>query len=386
MREINAKDFVCPGRSDSAVIRAALSAAGFGDTVRIPRFNGNRGKAEWRISETLMIPSGVTLLLDNAALILETGTYCNMLSAQKGTENIAVVGEGNALISGGEWNYLSGKMAGKYGLPDVRVNALLRFTGVKGLRIQGLRFEMARWASLLLEDTAGAELKNLFFDMIPHVQELYGVFLGCGCQRIAMENLTGRTGDDCVLIFGDDSRYPEGGDISEIRIRNLSMDSNRGSLVHIRTNGGHKVSKVSMDTLVDSSDFFEKKRIRSNCEIGTCMAELRPARLGEISGISLVNAYSAAYFTVALDGPADHCRFERIWTFGDNINIVKSNAGAEVRDLRFRRLYWGAGSEPNNAGSFISRYAKGARPVELERVKGDYSVEKLFLQEEEDHG
>jgi len=388
MSILNVNEYSSYGSTDSEVIQRALGEAGEGDTVRIPRMNARTGENEWRIAKTLRLRSGIRVLLDNCFLVMETGTYCNMLSAEDGARDISVTGEGNATLSGGEWNYLSNNMSGRYGMPDVSANALLRFSNVSGLEISGLQFEMPRWACVMLEHVKEAELKNLWFDMIPHVMDLTGINIGCGCENIRMENLTGRSGEDSVLIFADSSgcEVQPGSDIRDIRIRNLCMDSNRRSLIHIRANGGHKVCGIEMDGIVDSSDFFEKKRIRANLEIGSGEAELRPAAPGEISGLHMKNAFSAAQFTVAFDSAVTDSLFENIFTFGDSINIARNTNGgnASAENVTFRRLYYGAGSEPNNSNSFISRYAKDARPILLETVKGEVKVEKLFLQDEED--
>jgi len=388
MSIIQVNEYASCGSSDVAVISAALKTAKAGDTVRIPRFNARTGKTEWRIGETIILRSGVTLLLDNCFLVMETGTYCNMISAKKDARNVAVVGEGNAFLSGGEWNYLSNNMSGRYGMPDVSANALMLFSGVTGLKISGLHYEMPRWACIMLEYVKDAKLANLWFDMIPHVMDLTAINIGCGCSGIRLENLTGRSGEDSVFIFADSSRYEvkSGSDIRDIDIRNLCMDSNRRSMIHIRANGGHKVHDIEMDGIVDSSDFFEKKRIRANLEIGSGEAELRPAAPGEISRLHMKNAFSAAQFTVAFDSSVTDSVFENVFTFGDSINIAKNTNGgnASAENVTFRRLYYGAGSEPNNSNSFISRYAKGARPILLEAVKGEVKVEKLFLQDEED--
>ena len=387
MRIINANDFVSPGAADADIIQRAIDAASPGDTVRIPRFHVSGESSEWHIGKALLVGTGVTVLLDNCRLVLETGIYDNMFRNRDGASGFSIIGEGSAVLSGGEWNYLSNNMSGKYGLPDVSVNALLKFRHASHAVIRNIRFEMARWASVMIDHSEDVRIEDLWFEMVPHVKDLYGVLIGCGCRNISIENLTGRTGDDTVYIFADSKRYPVTADaeIRGVRLRNIVTDPKFESIVHIRANGGHKIRDIRMDGIVDSSDFFDKKRIHANVHIGDREAELHPAVPSDISGIRLVNAFSSAVNTFSLNGSFSDSCFENVFTFGDNINII-NNSSCEVQteNVRFRRLYYGKGSEPNNSTSFISRYAIGALPVVADNIRGDLKVEKLIDVDEED--
>ena len=387
MRVIDVNDFASLGASDTEMIRAALDAASSGDTVRIPRYNKSGKKNEWIIKNALLIGSGVTVLLDNCRLVMEKGTYDNMFRNRDGASDIRIIGEGSAVLSGGEWNYLSDRMSGRYGLPDVSVNALMKFSNASHVMIRNIRFEMARWASVMIDYCEDLTIEDLWFEMVPHVKNLYGVLLGCGCRKISIKNLTGRTGDDTVYIFADAKRYPlrDGSDIYDVKIRNIVTDPKFESIIHIRANGGHRIHDVEMDGIVDSSDFYDKKRIYANVHIGTPEAELCPAETADIFNISLKNLFSGAVSAFFLNGSFSDSCFENIFTFGDNINIIKGDfAGAVAENVLFRRLYYGKGSEPNNSTSFISRYAVGALPVLSENIKGNMKIEKLIDVEEED--
>ena len=61
---------------------------------------------------------------------------------------------------------------------------------------------------------------------------------------------------------------------------------------------------------------------------------------------------------------------------------TRSTQPYELKDVVFDHVYYGAGSEPNNASSFISRAAKGAKAVSTRNVTG-YTVSHLYTQEEE---
>lgn len=385
---INVNDFMSQGLSDTEVIQNALDSASAGDTVRIPRYNRAGKKNEWNIKKALLIDSDITVLLDNCRMVMEKGTYDNMFRNKEGASGFKIIGEGYSVLSGGEWNYLSNNMSGKYGLPDVSVNALVKLSGAIHAVIRNISFEMARWASVMIDYCEDLTIENLWFEMVPHVKNLYGVLLGCGCRRISIKNLTGRTGDDTVYIFADSKRYPliDGSDIYDVKMRNIVTDPKFESIIHIRANGGHRIHDVEMDGIVDSSDFYDKKRIYANLHIGTNEAELYPAESADIFNISLKNTFSCAVSAFFLNGSFSDSCFENIFTFGDNINIINNSVnGTAAENVLFRRLYYGKGSEPNNSTSFISRYAIGALPVLSENIKGNMKVEKLIDVEEEDY-
>lgn len=382
---VNDDRFLKP--TDEACIQAALDAAVAGDTVLIPRFNRRTGKTLWQIAKALEIPSGVTVLLDNCSMVLATGCYDNMFRNKEHATDFALIGEGNVVLSGGESNYLLETTQGKMGLPDITVNALILFKNASRFTIKGLRFEMARWTSVYMTRCDHGTIENLWFDMIPHIQRLTGVTIKGGCHDLELKNLTGRTGEDCIYILADKKGFgpEEDSSIHHISVRNQVMDANYSSMVHIRAFTGEKIHDVEMDGLVDSSDFFDKRRTMSNICIGTAAADAHPAALGDVYNIHGTNLYSRSVRTMAMDGNLKDSKFENIWTFGDNINMIKAGrTDIAFENVTFSNMYYGKGSTPNNSNSFISRQANGATAVIMGNLTG-YTIEKMFLECEEEN-
>ena len=94
----------------------------------------NRGCREavitgcWEIDREIRIPGDFTLVLENCHLRQADGAYCNIFvnehhdtelgkTLQGRDRNIRIIGRGEAILDGGNYNGLSEKTAGKNGLP-----------------------------------------------------------------------------------------------------------------------------------------------------------------------------------------------------------------------------------------------------------------------------
>ncbi len=376
MLRVNAAETRFLRLDDSGTIQAAVDCLGpEGGTVVIPRWNARTGKAEWRFDRPVVLKSHATILLDNALIVQETDSFAHLFEAEEGAEKIALIGEGNACLSGGKTSRLRITTEGKFGLPAIESVSMCVFRKVSELRIENLEILDPHWFAFLLEDAKKVSVKNLRFNSYPVVPEEGGVLVHGGCQDISIENLTGRTGFDTIHVFSDHR------EISKLYARNILTDPARGSLVTVRTEEDGKVHDVDLSVLMDSSDFYEKARS------GSCLAfgrfECPGAGSDSISRVNARDLYSRAVNAVELLQPFSETRIENLMTFGDNIYAVgtRSKKAFLVENVAFDHIYYGAGSEPNNASSFISRFAKGAKPVSTMDVSG-YTVEHLYTQEE----
>ena len=376
MLKVNASDIRFSAASDQEAVQKAVDFLGKeGGTVVIPRWNTRTGKAEWRFDKPVILRSNVTVLLDNALLVQETDCFAHLFEAEEGAENIALLGAGSAGLSGGKTSRLRTTTSGKYGLPDIECNAMCVFRKVSGLIIENLEVFDPHWFVFVLEDAEKVTLRNVRFNSWPVVPEEGGVLIRGGCRDIFIENLTGRTGFDTIHVAA------ESGEISDIRVRNILTDPARGSLVTLRTEQDGKLHDVDLDVLMDSSDFYEKARS------GACLAFGRLQKQGggeeSISRVTAEDLYSRAVNAIELLQPFSETRVRNLMTFGDNITAIGSRSTENflVKDVVIDPVYYGAGSEPNNASSFISRFAKGAKPVSTKGVAG-FTAEHVYTQEE----
>ena len=376
MLKVNASDIRFSAASDQEAVQKAVDFLGKeGGTVVIPRWNTRTGKAEWRFDKPVILRSNVTVLLDNALLVQETDCFAHLFEAEEGAENVALLGAGSAGLSGGKTSRLRTTTSGKYGLPDIECNAMCVYRKVSGLTIENLEVFDPHWFVFVLEDAEKVTLRNVRFNSWPVVPEEGGVMIRGGCRDLFIENLTGRTGFDTIHVAA------ESGEISDIRVRNILTDPARGSLVTLRTEQDGKLHDVDLDVLMDSSDFYEKARS------GACLAFGRLQKQGggeeSISRVTAEDLYSRAVNAIELLQPFSETRVRNLMTFGDNITAIGSRSTENflVKDVVIDPVYYGAGSEPNNASSFISRFAKGAKPVSTKGVAG-FTAEHVYTQEE----
>ncbi len=357
--------------SDAETVQAAIDEArGTGATLILPRFNASKNRNEWRIDRSVVLRTGTRLLLDNAFLIQETGCYDHMFTNEPGAENIVLSGEGFVTLSGGQENRLREKTANRCGLPDVIKNVMIYLSGAKHVTIQNLRIEHQRYHAVVADSVEDLTVRNVDFFAYPHVPNMGGIVLRNRTERVRIENVTGRTGDDVILLRGG----------SDIEIRNVLADPARASLVRIKAESGEKTQGIRIDTLMDGSRFYEKKRS------GSVLAFSRQegTAASGISDVRAENLYSRSERAIAVDSAFSDTEIRNLMTFGDNIYAVasRSKEPVECRDAVIEGVYYGAGSLPNNSGSFISLQARGAKPLVLENVRG-LEVSGVCLPEEE---
>ena len=73
--------------TDSKSIQNAIDAAEKGPirTVRIPRVCARTGAEEWVIDKSILLPSNITIILEDCHLTLAEGVYENIFRNKSGT-------------------------------------------------------------------------------------------------------------------------------------------------------------------------------------------------------------------------------------------------------------------------------------------------------------
>ena len=149
--------------NDSQTIQNAIDeAAKIGENyVTIPRYNARSNSYVWEISEAILLPSDMTVLLDCAHLRLADGVFDNIFrNANCGTDlgktlegeqhDIRIIGIGNALLDGGNSNGMCEQLCrdnpDKY--PSMYVNLLIQMHNVRDFAVRGLNVRESRWWSM----------------------------------------------------------------------------------------------------------------------------------------------------------------------------------------------------------------------------------------------
>ena len=324
--------------SDSKTIQNAIAAAEEDGCrkVVIPRYNARMDRTEWIIDEAILIPSNMTLVLDNCYMVQGKGVYDNMfrnsnaLLKEKTLEteqhDIAIIGEGNVCLDGGVHNGLLERTGRKNGLTTgSQVNQMLLWINVRNLRMENLHIENQRHWAINHIYCSNVKIKNIDFWAIPHVPNMDGIDLRLGCHDFEMENITGRTGDDTIAMtaisgLAEGAARVEGksSDICGVKIRNVISDPNRMLNVRVLTQDGNQVHGIDVDTIMDTSDYATKTKCNAAIGIGTQGAlyvKVCRAKIGDLRGITAKNVYSRGKAALRFDDGCADSVFTNVKTF-----------------------------------------------------------------------
>ncbi|WP_339709866.1 glycosyl hydrolase family 28 protein [uncultured Kriegella sp.] len=250
--------------TDVQRIQAAIDAAnGTTNSIVIPARNAN-GTNLWLLDSAILVPSNMTILLDNCTLQLSNNCRDNMFrSSNVGfgitdpmwNRNIHIIGIGDAYLKGatnpratgdghrqltldpetekkaGNWRVSYGSDTGKEGIKqkgDWR-NIMILMGYVDGFKLKNVTIEKPHAWAVSFERTSNAEISNIRFDcpekQIVNGKEVFvanrdGIDLRHGCKNFRIDNISGVTGDDFIALstLGIYSENPEGGNINSTMV------------------------------------------------------------------------------------------------------------------------------------------------------------------------
>ena len=327
--------------SDSRSIQNAVNAAENGPcrTVIIPRRNERTGLDEWMIDKTILLPSDITVILDDCHLTLVEGVYENIfrnknmyteisLKPEGKQRGIRIIGRGEAVLDGGKGNDLRESTSRKDGRPHVRFNNFVLLNNVHDYVLENFKCVNMRWWAINQIACKHGRLSNLSFfngDIIPNQD---GINCRLGCSDIIIENITGRTGDDTVALSAfalgtDRLLVPEDGDIDihDITIRNVRANT-RQTIVALRNTDGAKMYRISIENISDSDAGYKPwgvVRIGENNYFRE-----RNSLLGETYGITVRGVRSLARGTVYLGGTLKDSHISDVYAEGTSLYAVST--------------------------------------------------------------
>lgn len=319
----------------SKTIRDAIAAAiGRGEDMVTVR--GNH-----LIEETVVIPSGMTLMLDGCHLRLADGTFCRMFTnsyvaaLDAGTHtsawdtHIRILGRNGATLDGGNYNGLSERNEGALGM-SMTLNNMILFAHLRDFEIAGLTIRNQRWWAVNLMDCSHGHVHDMDFcsnylRLLPdgtfaeglligdyaatYIKNSDGIDLRIGCHDIVVEHITGFTEDDMVALtalYGDsEKKYTS--DRENDGICNVTVRGVRGAayctLVRLLNQGGTELHDITVEDVYDDSE---------NCPYldGSVAHAVRlgdKSRYGEgedcpAENICIRNVYGTHSVVVAIDG------------------------------------------------------------------------------------
>jgi hypothetical protein len=293
---------------DTERIRQAIDAAMADGSRRvvIPRMNHTGGKPceGWELDSAILLPSGMTLELDDCRIRLSDRCRDNFIrSANCGQgirsiqplHDIQIIGRGRAVLEGAAHPRSTGDSAKTLGQPTYGTDAGVaeesqtgdwRNLGVLLARVERFRIENLTiiephcWG-ISLEHCSHGKVRDIEFastgePLIDGVSAIIlnqdGLDLRAGCHDILIENITGYTGDDLVALTGSRHMPAESGglnftqvcgpeqwagrceDIRHITIRNVVGHSRgRNHIVRFLNGNGVRLHDVILDGLIDTS-------------------------------------------------------------------------------------------------------------------------------------
>lgn len=243
------------------------------------------------IDEAIRIPSNFTLILENCYLMQKKGSFSNIfVNEHHGTEigrttegtdtNISIIGRGEAVLDGGEYNGLSEKTQLKDGMPPIWKNNLVLFTNVDGFKVSGISCKNQRWWSLnfiycrngyignidfCANDTGIDENGNIYHGLKRDkysevlVKNADGIDLRQGCHDITIENITGFTEDDTIALTNLNGSLEQTfsvdglcSDICNVSIKNVESAA-FCAIVRLLNQGDLKLHDITIDGITDTA-------------------------------------------------------------------------------------------------------------------------------------
>lgn len=324
----------------------------------------------YEVDETILIPSGMTIILEDCHLRMAAGSFCNLFTnehcrtaqgrqADGADRDIAIIGRGRAILDGGEYNGLSERNSCKDGRPHISVNSLVLFANVDGFRISGIRLRNQRWWAMNFVycrhgkiqdidvfsdhtslDADGNRVDGLHLGyQAVYIKNSDGIDIRSGCHDILIENITGFSEDDSVAVTGlngvlETKLFPVEGlssDIYNITIRNVNT-ATYCTNVRLLNQSGVRLYNILVDGVMAASkdyDFMDRGiygvRIGDNQLYGT-----RHATADETMNLTVRNVFSrASLAAVSLAGAMRDLTLDTIRAFDGCPQLVINDAVIE---------------------------------------------------------
>lgn len=352
--------------NDTERIQAAIRVAAetHSNKIVIPAENSN-GKNYWLIDSAILLPSDMTVILENCTLRMSNTSRDNMfrsdnvgegIESPQWNRNINLVGIGQVLLKGaenprstgdaareqtldpafemekGNWRVSYGSDAGKIGekhTGDWR-NILILIAYVDGFTMRNLAVEDTHSWAISFERTINAQIDDIRLNNRDEleidgrkvaVSNKDGINLRQGCKYFRINNITGYTGDDFIALSnlgsGPDNPAKSGDitshmvtaatwfgpedDIEHVSISNIHC-ANRYRAVAIRATDQKGIHHVHIDGLnYTAIDGKHEAILLGGQGYGP------PSLPGKINNIYAMNINGSGLCLVRVEAPVTDC-------------------------------------------------------------------------------
>lgn len=361
MMIIHTSDHQFWGNTDSQTIQNAVDyASSTGrNRVVIPRFNARTGENIWNIDQAILLPSNMTVVVEDAHLRLCDGVFDNIFRTKNcmtpegntlegEQENIHIIGSGNALLDGGVHNGLVEQLHRdnpvKY--PLLSVNLLIFLHNTRYFSVSGLRFVNARWWAVCCIYCRWGRLSELDFRFYGTCENQDGIDLRVGCEYITIENITGITGDDTVALTAmpQDHLVPETAlhvagknwHIHDVTIQNIIATTHGCNCVRLLCEDGAQIYNVTIDGVKNTDEAISGAAL----VLGTAQEEFadRGRKMGDMRNIVIRNVTTCAQRALVFGEAIQNVLLENITTYGQNIQGIRFLRNVQCKNVVIRNL------------------------------------------------
>lgn len=391
MEFLSPNDLKFMGKTDSESIQNAINAAERGPirTVCIPRISKRTNREEWIIDKSILLPSNITIILDDCHLVLKEGVYENIFRNKNMYSDIAVkaegkqcgiriIGQGDAILDGGLGNDLTEATSMKDGRPSIRFNNFILLHNVDNYVIENISCVNMRWWAINQICCTNGRLENIRFFNGNLIRNQDGIDLRVGCSNIYINNISGRCGDDVIALsafaaskecenFLVEGMTP---DIHDVTITNVCADTNY-SLVALRNTDGAKMYRIFIENIKDPGGIYGP---RSVVRIGENLYyKKRTSIIGETYGITVRGVHSKNRLTVVIGGALRDSHISDIYAEGTSMSAISTYAihcwleqkkmyawgGATLENVVFDNIHYNGTAEHqdeewmNEAGTYF---------------------------------
>lgn len=317
----------------------------------------------YEISDTIYIPSNITLVLEDCHLRMAKDTFCNMFRNEdlknqtrdflSPDTNIRIIGIGRAILDGGEYNGLNERNSLKDGMPYIGNNWLVFFCNVENFEINNIEVRNQRhWAMTFYSSSYGKicnihvvsdysridEHGNIVYglrrDLYPQtrIKNSDGIDIRLGCHDILIENITGFSEDDSVAVTALFSQYQkemnwyDSDSIYNIVIKNIRTAA-FCSNVRLLNQGGTKLYNILIDgVMAQENSKYMDGQYEPVVRIGDIrLYGDRHSTKEETYNISVNNIFSGKTSALRLAGEITNCKISNIFGI-NNSTLIENHA------------------------------------------------------------
>ena len=340
---------------DSIVIQQMIDdAAAAGEPeVIIPYFNPRDASNTWVISDTIRVPSGMTLYISDCVLVPQEYTYENLITnaaartagmtVADADTDLHIVGMGEAVIRGGTPNGLTSETVSNSG-HSMLDNTLVLLHNVENFSVKNLRIEEARFWAVAMLYCSNGEVAYMDYYASRVVPEQDGVDVRNGCSNITIHDITGRTGDDSVGLnaintygLGVEGKSDDSYDVTVYNIFTRLVDLRMQ--VRVNVANGYKFHGVDISHVRDANIDFGGAWATASVRVGdnkygtTNAGDIYDITISDVTAYSYaaVDTYDKNHVTIGTIGSGCHAEY-------DAASVVNAAAGLTGPDGRIGQL------------------------------------------------